>query len=870
MKFPHFSLLLITLLLGLSCKTSQKVQQKGGEVPDSSTKSEYRASYKKDFQLIHHTVRVTPLWDSKTIQGSSVLTLKPYFYPQRQLVLDAKEMDIHSLNLIDSKMELKPLPFTYDRMQIFIELDTIYGRADTLQLEIEYTSHPEKIAASGGSAIREDKGVYFINADGKNPFRPRQLWTQGETEASSVWFPTIEDPGQRLSQELYITVDTSFQTLSNGLLLSSMINSSTGTRTDYWKQSHALAPYLSMMAVGNWRVTKDEWRNMEVSYYVDPPYEQFARSIFPNTVEMLEYFSNLLRTDYPWEKFSQIAVHDFISGAMENNTAVVQRAEMQMDPRELLDEDYEDYVSHELFHHWFGNLVTCESWANITLNEGFATYGEYLWREYKYGRDDADRSNQDNLFAYVYLTKEEDPPLARHHYNTRDEVYDVVSYQKGGLVLHMLRKYVGDEAFFRSLELYLQRHAHSTAEIPNLRLIFEEVTGEDLNWFFDQWFYKAGKPSLKISQQWNASTSEFILTMEQIQNRTSNPVYRLPMLIDFYLSERKDRHEIVMDSVKQIFRFKFDEKPLLVNVDAERCLLLETRIENKSAEEYLYQYKNAPLYMDRFEAVNEIGKSYKATDKAAEVIALALDDKYWKIRRTALRYSDTMLKNTPGRIQDRLFEIAVSDPVSAIRKLALEKVTKHFPYSSWSGNFSAYLADSSYEVQAFAFRKLYENDTALARTWSSRLESDSGSAVQLELLRFYSLHPIPGKADFFETALRRIKEHEKKDAAIHSITYFKNYERELYGRCVDMLKLQGLYSGSNFINGFISGQLVVLAEGLKKDEKILAKKIIKTSAGSEYGIKLRAEKELINSRLEKLESAIRELENKINEQDKGY
>lgn len=254
-----------------------------------------------------------------------------------------------------------------------------------------------------------------------------------------------------MTQEIYLTVDTAFETLSNGLLLSTQINGD-GTKTDYWKQSLPNAPYLTMVAAGDFAIIKDRWRNIEVNYYVDKPYEKYARLIFGNTPEMLEFFSKKLNMDYVWEKYSQIVVHDYVSGAMENTTAVVHGTNMLEDARELMDYNYEDYISHELFHHWFGNLVTCESWSNLTLNEGFANYSEYLWREYKYGRDDADYSNQGEQSAYLLYTAKNDPTLIRYDYEDREDMYDVVSYQKGGRVLHMLRKYVGDDAFYAALK----------------------------------------------------------------------------------------------------------------------------------------------------------------------------------------------------------------------------------------------------------------------------------------------------------------------------------------------------------------------------------------------------------------------------------
>lgn len=384
--------------------------------------------------------------DEKQLNGKATLTLAPHFYPSDKLILNARGMDLHSINLISTEKNVS-LKYNYKNDSITIFLDHIYKKGEQYSVAIDYTARPDELAEGGSAAISSDKGLYFINADGKDPDKPQQIWTQGETQSSSAWFPTIDSPNERMTQEIYITVDTAFKTLSNGLLVSS-VNNHDGTRTDYWKQSLAAAPYLSMMAIGKYAVVKDKWKNIEVSYYVEPAYEKYARLIFGNTPEMLEFFSAKLGFSYPWEKFSQVVVRDYVSGAMENTTAVVHGEYLQQDSREALDNSNEDVIAHELFHHWFGDLVTCESWSNVALNESFATYGQYLWNEYKYGRDEADYGLQQDLNDYLALGRGKSPELIRYNYESREDLFDVVSYEKGSRIIHMLRKLVGDDAFF--------------------------------------------------------------------------------------------------------------------------------------------------------------------------------------------------------------------------------------------------------------------------------------------------------------------------------------------------------------------------------------------------------------------------------------
>ena len=329
---------------------------------------------------------------------------------------------------------------------------------------------------------------------------------------------------------MYLTVEDRFNTLSNGVLISSKKNND-GTRTDYWKMDLPHAPYLFMVAIGEYAVVKDSWNGKVVDYYVEPKFEEYARDIFPHTPEMLQFFSDKLGVTYPWPKYSQVVVRDYVSGAMENTSAVIFGEFMQGTDRELVDNrQNENIVAHEMFHHWFGDLVTCESWANLTLNEGFANYSEYLWLEHKHGKDEADFHRMQELSGYMQSAARDIHPLVDFGYENKEDMFDAHSYNKGGLVLHMLRNYVGDDAFFASLQKYLKDHSFSDVEGHELRLAFEDVTGEDLNWFFNQWFFSQGQPELNVDYDYDEDSKQVIVTVEQVQDpKEMPPIFELPV-----------------------------------------------------------------------------------------------------------------------------------------------------------------------------------------------------------------------------------------------------------------------------------------------------------------------------------------------------
>ncbi len=771
-NFLIFSLVFVFV----ACSTTKKISpgtlsegKKNDSTEQRFERKPYRASYALVNDLVHTKLDLKFDWSKKQLKGKATITLHPHFYSTDSLTLNARGMDIHEISLVKKNGELKKINYTYDSLLIQIQLDKEYKRDENYTVLVDYTSKPDELPEGGSAAITKDKGLYFINADGADPDKPKEIWTQGETESNSVWFPTIESPNQRMTQEIYITIDSVYKTLSNGLMITS-INNHDGTRTDYWKQSLPAAPYLTMIAVGDYAVVKDHWRNIEVNYYVEHEYEKYASMIFGHTPEMIEFFSLKLGVNYPWEKYSQVVVRDYVSGAMENTTAVVHREELQQNYRERLDENYEDYIAHELFHHWFGDLVTCESWSNITLNEGFANYAEYLWREYKFGRDAADYLNQKDQSIYVQSSKMSDPDLIRFDYESREDMYDAISYDKGGRVLHMLRKYVGDDAFFASLKDYLDAHKFSSVEIHDLRLSFEKITGEDLNWFFNEWFLNHGRPSLKIDYTWNDSLKKEVVTIEQTQDLQKNPLYKIPLVVDIYHDGKVDRKKMIIEKTKEDFLFPLSSKPDLINVDAEKMLLCSKK-DNKTPESLIFQYYHAPLYLDRYEALTKTGGTYELNTAAAKMVADALNDKFWNIRLSAIKNISELAKGDKEHIKPKLLAMAKNDDKSQVRVAALKALAKYYTDDDLMPAYENALNDSSYLVMTSAFKIICGKDEAKGFAISKKLEQENDPNVASALATFYADQGKEENNGFLIHALTKTTGYEKY-ALIDSYTKF--------------------------------------------------------------------------------------------------
>lgn len=753
----HLALAFLLVLFIAGCKgPKETVSIEDGpgpsevEKPKERVRPVYNAARDREMDLLHTELNVSFDFEKQHVLGEAKLKLKPYFFATNTIKLDAKGFDIHDVLWIKNDSQSVKLAYDYDQQQLSIQAPTMLHRSDTIELAINYTAKPNELPVGGSAAITSDKGLYFIDPLDEDPDKPTQIWTQGETEANSRWFPTIDSPNERMTQELYITVPERFLSLSNGKL-EYQIENGDGTRTDYWHHDIPHAPYLLMMAIGEFAVVKDSWNDLDVHYYVEPKYEEHARAIFANTTEMLQFYSDVLGVPYPWQKYHQVVVRDYVSGAMENTTAVIFGEFVQQTQREMLDGNNEDIVAHELFHHWFGDLVTCESWANLPLNESFATYGEYLWFEYKYGREKADKHLQNDLQNYLLESRTKQEDLIRYDHRDREDMFDSHSYAKGGRVLHMLRKTVGDEAFFASLKHYLEKHAYTAVEIHELRLSFEEVTGLDLQWFFNQWFLSQGHPTLEMRYEYDAEQGEQTVQVFQRQGDRT-PIYRLPMRIDLYVNGKVEKHEVVLDKQKQTFTFPASTKPDLVNVDADKYLLCR-KTDRKSVAQWQFQYANAPLYLDRAEAL-EACSSAMPDSIAGTVVLAALRDANPAIRIKAMQALEKFEKK-PLASRPVLIDLAEGDPESDVRTQALKSLGNLFPSADLSALYKQALSDPSYQVIAQGLQNLIATDSKTGLAEARKLKGETNMDILGTLAEIFAVYADPVDNQFYLDAYPR-------------------------------------------------------------------------------------------------------------------
>jgi len=701
--------------------------------------------------LVSTKLEVSFDWTKSQMIGKETLTAKPHFYSTDSLVLDAKGMEIKSVT-----MKGNALKYDYASDVLTIRLDKTYKRGENYTIVIDYIAKPDERTTGGSAAITSDKGLYFINPTGEDKTKMPQIWTQGETQSNSVWFPTVDSPNAKSTQEIFITVDDKYVTLSNGKMVDSKKNPN-GTRTDHWKQDLPHSTYLFMMGVGEFKVVKDSYKRpdgtmMEVNYYVEPKWESSAKAIFGETPKMIGFFSQLMGVEYPWDKYSQIVVRDYVSGAMENTGAVVFGDYSYKTERELLDGTDQSTIAHELFHHWFGDLVTAESWSNLSLNESFANYSQYLWDEHRYGIDEADYQAVGETEGY-YASAEQGGyhDLIWFNYESREDMFDGHSYNKGGRILHMLRNYLGDEAFFQGMQNYLKANAYKAAEFNQLRLAFEDVSGEDLNWFFNQWYLDKGHPSLTIDHTTDEANHVARIHVEQTQDLSEFPVFKLPVDVTVYDDKGQTVHRIWVNEVSNDFEFPYTGTLKNVQFDSQQMLLAK-KTETKDPAFYIHQFYNGKRYAARRDGLLFGVKS--KTPEAEKMVLDAMSDPFWDIRLTALSKFAKLKNENQASGLALLKKMVVSDSVSSVRAAALSALSGQLSTEEMKPILEERIAnDRSYTVITNAVSELNKIDPARAMALAKGLENEPSSRMLVGVARIYGSNGGPEQFPFFERVL---------------------------------------------------------------------------------------------------------------------
>jgi aminopeptidase N len=779
----------------------------------------YHGATPKVWEIKNTRIALTFDGKEKTAGVREWIKLHPFLYDVDTLVLDAKGMLIDSVEVV-SKAGNAYVDYMHKNDQLYIRFKKPYKATDSLELFLKYTSTPYAPSnTQGGSrAINDDRGLYFINTDYKVPHKPSQIWTQGETESNSHWMITIDKPNTRFTTQVELTVPDSFVTLGNGALVKQS-KGKDGLRTDIWKMDMPIQAYAVMFAIGKFSIVKDKWRGRDMNYYVEPEYAPYARLMFQHTGEMIDFFSKRTGVLYPWNKYDQVVVRDYVSGAMENTTASLFGEFMNQNAREIADKNSEDVVSHELFHMWFGDYVTAESWSNITVNESFANYGEQLWRAFKYGKAEGDELAYDDLQGYLGASMANDPQLVRYNYDSREEVFDAISYNKGGATLRYMNSIMGDAAFDKAMNLYLTRNALHSGEAQLWRVAVEQATGQDWNWFFNQWYFHAGHPVVKVVYNYNDTTQKLTVTVNQNQD-DSTFMYDLPLktaliygndksIINWRISKRRDTFT---------YNYKNGVRPVLVP-DVEHVLPGELK-DGKKPWQCLAQYTNCNDYVNRRLALSVAGRL--ASDSSAQaIIDFGLIDDMPSIRRHALgQLSNVQSDKYRRRWTAKVMAMATGDKNNLVRAEAFE-VLGEWKVAAAKQSMIAVLRDSSYAVAGKALDAISKMDKDTAYILARQMvNTDPKGSLENAIWAIIGRKGADEDVALYEKQIPYVSGQKKFAYAFSLNSYLKNVKSEAsFKRGVDVYTTMVISENMKSYRSPLAGFMFQVADGEKSNVK---------------------------------------------------
>jgi len=571
----------------------------------------------RDYDLQHSKIALRFDLDQKRVLGEVTHSLSILRGGSTKVFFDSVGLTIQSVTL--NRAAIK---FETSADKLIVPLPAAAKAGDKFEIVIRYEGKPAK-------------GMYFILPDKDYPERPRQIWTQGESEDTRYYLPTYDYPNDRLTTETILTVPASWITVSNGKLMN-VSEDGKGLKTWYWKESVPSSTYLITVVAGEFDEITDTWHGIPVTYYAPKGRGDRLPLNYGRTPAMMELFSKKFGVDYPWEKYAQVMVDDFVAGGMENSSATTNNSSSLVHPK-LAPEYFtgeDDLISHELGHQWFGDLVTCKDWGDIWLNEGFATFLEAVWTEAHYGKDQADYERWNNAREWFESNSLWNKPIVRHDFDDSSE-FDGNAYNKAGWVLYMLREQTGEDAFYRGLKYYLEVNRGKSVVTADLAKAIEESAHVNVDQFFSQWLYGAGAPKFDLSYTYDGEKHQVMLTVKQIQRVEGRVgLFRVPVEVAITTGSGPKLYNFTVSKDKQTFPLPAESAPLMVLFDKGGHILKSAEF-HKEKKEWLYQVKSATDLADRADAVVALGKM-KNDDEVVAVLGDVLrNDKAWGVRATA-------------------------------------------------------------------------------------------------------------------------------------------------------------------------------------------------------------------------------------------
>ncbi|HEK86169.1 MAG: M1 family aminopeptidase [Candidatus Saccharicenans sp.] len=653
----------------------------------------------RTYDARHYLVKINIDVEGKAFEGEAVLTLSSLRPDLKSVEFDAEDFKVEKV----TDEWGKPLSFNQTDNKLFIKLERPYSLGEVFSIIAFYRSDEK------AHKTTNKKGLRFFEASSDHPaLVASDSWPDGVHH----WFPCYDFPNDKVTDEIIATIKEPYKVASNGRLVSVEKHEREGTVTYHWLQDKPHSTYLIFLAAAPYEIIRDHYETIPINYWVFPQQAKDALRSYEKTPKMMEFFIKTFGTPYPWDKYDQISVP--LGGGAESTSATAMTYEIIHDEKAEKDFPSIGIVSHELAHQWWGDLITLRSWEHAWLNESFGTYSDYLYYEYDRGPDEGaiNLLNKKNAYLREARTKYI-RPIVTDHYDSPQDLFDAHSYQKGACVLHMLRFILGDQGFFQVLKEFLHKYAFQPVDTHDFMKTVKEVTGENMDWFFEQWLFRPGHPVFEVESNWDETRKTLSLTIKQVQDNSRGiPIYKTPILIGIRGSKSLDENVIQGDQNDEIinkiwitekenhYEFHLTQKPLLVRFDRGNYLLKEWTFP-KSVEELLYQARHDDV-IGRMWAVQELGKYGDKLEVVKAIQNIARSDDFWAVRREAVEIIGAW-KNT--KFIPFLKE-KCQDKNSQVRASAL-KALGDFGQASLAGFFrECFSRDDSYVAQAEALKAL--------------------------------------------------------------------------------------------------------------------------------------------------------------------
>ncbi len=643
-----------------------------------------------------------------------------YFTPARERVdsffLDGPGIKVKSATLNGKAVEYTT---TDDGIHFFPEHALHAGEQDSLN--IVYEAYPKK-------------GIYFIGWNDPKNLSRKQIWTQGEGIDNRNWFPCYDWANDKLVTEVTVKFEKGYKVLSNGVKVGEE-EQGDGTVLWHYKMSKPHASYLVMLGIGKYDVKETRSASgVPLRQWYYPEWKDRYEYTYKDDEKVFNFLESEIGVPYGWESYSQIPVQDFMFGAMENTTATLFGDFFEVDARSYNDRNYVSVNAHELAHQWFGDLVTGRAGNCIWLQESFATHYNLLAERECFGEDYFDWSRRQ---AYMAAINTADKKSISHSQSPTSNLY-----QKGSVVLEMLKSVTGREGFNRSIKRYLLAHKYENVDGNELLDAFQDELGMPLQWFWDEWIYRGGEPDYKVSYadiaEGKDRYTQFIVTQAQPVSEVMG-VFRMPIKFEVYYTDGSvDRKTEWIEKethvVKVPNKHKAEVAFVLFDPNSE---VLKTVTFDKPFEMLKGQALQAKHMLDRYDAVYAMRNI--AVDNKRDFL-----EKVYKANTFHAIKTEIVTQLINDKESEHIVRMALHDKDVQVRKGVVTN-TKKIPASLMS-DYEALLQDSSYITIATDLEKLCFNFPANTQKYLAATKGIEGTVGRNVLVKWLELS-INDKAD---------------------------------------------------------------------------------------------------------------------------